>query len=759
MSKNQTAALILTLFVGFVPARAQYKYPFQNPSAPMESRIDNILSLMTLDEKIAVLGTKGIHVPRLEIKGTGIGEAISGVVLGGGGDQLFADALSDPQGAMKAMTAFGLDLTDMDMSIMSAEPVATTQFPEGVGIARTWDPALVRQAGAVIGSEARYIYENGKTPKSALILLTPNADLARDPRWGRTQESYGEDPFFNGTIAVALIKGLQGDDPKYWQAASLLKHFLANSNERGRYGSSSDFDARLFREYYSVPFRMGFVEGGARSYMTSYNAWNKAPMTSNPVIRNITMKEWGVDGVICTDAGAFGFQVSKHKFYATRTEAAAATIKAGISLFLDGYRKDVKAALDQGLLTEADIDAVLRSNFRTVIRLGLLDPPSSTPYGSLKGGPDPVNSEKNNAIARQVSLESMVLLKNANNFLPLDKQAIKSIAVIGPRANAVALEGYSGLPPYTVSPLDGIKKAVGPGVVVNYAADNTGDAAVNAAKASDVAVVVVGNQPMCGPYKGLLIAFASDDADCPTPGEAMENHDRKSIDLDQESLIQEVFKANPKTVVVLVSGFPYAINWTQQNVPAILHTSHSGQEEGTAIASVLFGDYNPAGRLVQTWPKSLAQLPPMMDYNIRHGRTYMYIKETPLYPFGYGLSYTAFKYSNLRTSAANLPRDGQVTVSLDVTNTGARDGDEVVQLYVKHEGSKVERPRKELRGFQRVHLARGETKTVEIPLKAQTLAYWDEAKSSFVVEEEPIQVMVGSSSADVKLERTVKVSH
>jgi beta-glucosidase len=698
-------------------------------------------------------------VPRLEIKGTGIGEAISGVVLGGGGDQLFADALSDPQGAMKAMTAFGLDLTDMDMSIMSAKPVATTQFPEGVGIARTWDPALVRQAGAVIGSEARYIYENGKTPKSALILLTPNADLARDPRWGRTQESYGEDPFFNGTIAVALIKGLQGDDPKYWQAASLLKHFLANSNERGRYGSSSDFDARLFREYYSVPFRMGFVEGGARSYMTSYNAWNKAPMTSNPVIRNITMKEWGVDGVICTDAGAFGFQVSKHKFYATRTEAAAATIKAGISLFLDGYRKDVKAALDQGLLTEADIDAVLRSNFRTVIRLGLLDPPSSTPYGSLKGGPDPVNSEKNNAIARQVSLESMVLLKNANNFLPLDKQAIKSIAVIGPRANAVALEGYSGLPPYTVSPLDGIKKAVGPGVVVNYAADNTGDAAVNAAKASDVAVVVVGNQPMCGPYKGLLIAFASDDADCPTPGEAMENHDRKSIDLDQESLIQEVFKANPKTVVVLVSGFPYAINWTQQNVPAILHTSHSGQEEGTAIASVLFGDYNPAGRLVQTWPKSLAQLPPMMDYNIRHGRTYMYIKETPLYPFGYGLSYTAFKYSNLRTSAANLPRDGQVTVSLDVTNTGARDGDEVVQLYVKHEGSKVERPRKELRGFQRVHLARGETKTVEIPLKAQTLAYWDEAKSSFVVEEEPIQVMVGSSSADVKLERTVKVSH
>jgi len=320
------------------------------------------------------------------------------------------------------------------------------------------------------------------------------------------------------------------------------------------------------------------------------------------------------------------------------------------------------------------------------------------------------------------------------------------------------LEGYSGLPAHTVSPLDGIKKAVGSGVVVNYAADNANGAAVNAATQSDIAVVVVGNEPMCGPYKGLLTGFTSDDADCPIPGEAMENHDRKSIDLNQEGLIREVFQANPKTVVVLVSGFPYAINWTQQNVPAILHTSHSGQEEGTAIARVLFGDYNPAGRLVQTWPKSVAQLPPMMDYNIRHGRTYMYSKETPLYPFGYGLSYTTFKYANLRTSAGNLPREGQIAVSLDVTNTGARDGDEVVQLYVTHKGSMVERPQKELKGFQRVHLARGETKTVEIPLKAQALAYWDEAKSNFVVEEEPIHVMVGSSSADVKLERTLKVT-
>jgi len=749
------AMLGAALLAYALPGLAQYQHPFQDPSLDTEKRIDNVLSLMTLDEKIAVLGTRGIKVPRLGIRGTGIGEAISGVVLGGGGDAIMADAMADPQAAMKAMQAFGFDMADMDMSAMGGKPVATTQFPEGVGLARTWDPALVRQAGAVIGSEARYIYENEKTTRSALILLTPNADLARDPRWGRTQESYGEDPFFNGTIAVALIRGLQGDNPKYWQAASLLKHFLANSNERGRYGSSSDFDMRLFREYYSVPFRMGFVEGGARSYMTSYNAWNKVPMTSNPIIKNITMKEWGVDGVICTDAGAFTNQVTKHKFYPNKTVAAAATIKAGISLFLDGYRKDVRAALDQKLLTEADIDTVLRQNFRTAIRLGLLD--ATSPFAGLKGAPDPVNSEKNNAIARQVSLESMVLLKNANHFLPLDKQAIKSIAVIGPRANAVLLEGYSGQPPYTVSPLEGIRKKVGPAVVVNYAEDNKDGAAVKAAKESDVAVVVVGNHPMCGPYKGLLLGFASDDANCPIPGEAMENHDRKSIDLDHEGLIQEVYKANPKTVVVLVSGFPYAINWTEQNVPAILHTSHSGQEEGTAIADVLFGDYNPAGRLVETWPKSVDQLPPMMDYNIRHGRTYMYFKGEPLYPFGFGLSYSTFRYANLRASAGSVKAGGEITLSVDVTNTGARDGDEVVEFYVRHLASKVERPARELKGFGRVNIPHGATRTVSVPLKADSLAYWDETANKFVVETEPVEILAGASSADIRLQKTLQV--
>lgn len=707
-----------------VPAQ-QFQYPFQNPGLPAEKRIDNILSLMTIDEKIDCLGVQ-TGVPRLGIPSYGGSEGIHGVVQRGN--------------ANRHLTR-----------------ITTTQFPQPVGMGETWDPAIVRQGAAVEGYEARFITQTKKYDRQILMLWGPQSDLARDPRWGRSEEVYGEDSFFNGTMAVAFIKGLQGDDPKYWQAAALLKHFLANSNENGRTGSNSTLDERLFWEYYSVPFRMGFLEGGAKAVMASYNAWNGTPMAINPILRSIVIDKWGVD-VISSDGGAVTDLVTQHKRFATQQEAVVACLKAGINQFLDKYKDQTKAALKDGSVTEAEIDALLRSKFRVTLRLGLLDPPEMVAYSSIKDSPEPWNTDKDRDVSKEMALESVVLLKNANGFLPLQKEAVKSIAVIGPLANVVHWDWYGGIPPYATTPLEGIKAEAGPGITVNYAADNTNDAAAKAAGAADVAVVVVGNDPTCGPNMEHAWQPDASTTSCAVPSDGREGRDRESITLEQEELVKQVYAANPKTVMILVSSFPYAINWSEANVPAILHMAHASQDEGMAFAKVLFGDYNPGGHLVTTWPASLDQEPPMMDYNIRDGRTYMYFKGKPLYPFGYGLSYTTFRYANIATSAPRLDKDGTITVSVDVTNTGSRAGDAVVQLYVKHLKSKVQRPREELEGFERVSLEPNETKTVRIPLKGAQLAYWDDASHDFKVEAEPVMLMIGDSSADIKLEMTVPVS-
>ncbi len=702
---------------------AQVKYPFQNPDLPAEQRIDNIISLMTVDEKIDILGTQ-TGVPRLGIGNIGSSEGIHGVVQRGGGKR---------------------NLT----------PIPTTQFPQPPGMGETWDPEIVQKAAGVEGYEARYISQTPKYGRQILMLWGPQSDLARDPRWGRSEEVYGEDPFFNGTMATAFVKGLQGDDPKYWQSAALLKHFLANSNENGRSGSSSDFDERLFWEYYSVPFRMAFKDGGAKAVMASYNAWNGTPMTIHPILDSILTRQWGVE-VLSSDGGAVGNLVKWHKAFPNQKDAVVASIKAGINQFLDTYKDETHAALADGSLTTADIDYAVRRKMRIAIKLGLIDPPERVPYSKIHDGIEPWNTDQSRDISKQIALESVTLLKNDRGALPLRKAALKSVAVIGPLADSVHWDWYGGKAPYTVTPLAGIKAALGTDVNVSYAADNTDGKAVAAAKAADVAIVVVGNDPTCGPN------MATDWNDsgtnpCADPGDGREGRDRDTLTLAQEELVKAVYAANPKTVMVLVSSFPYTINWSQAHVPAILHMTHSSQDEGTALAQVIFGDYNPGGHLVTTWPAAMDQLPPMMDYNIRHGRTYMYAKGKPLYPFGHGLSYTTFHYANLKTSAPQIAKDGEITVSVDVSNTGKVAGDTVVQLYVGYPKSQVERPVKELEGFKRITLAAGETKTVQIPLKASQLAYWNVDAKAFTVETTPVSLMIGESSADIKLNGTLSV--
>lgn len=713
--------LVAALFASTL-ALAQTE-PFRNPRLPTDERVADLISRMTIDEKIDALGIMS-GVPRLGVPSFGFSEGIHGLVQRG-----------VPQFARAA--------------------IQTTQFPQPPGMGASWDPDLVRKAGWVEGHEARWISQTKSYNRQLLMLWGPQADLDRDPRWGRSEEVYGEDPFFNGTMATAFAKGIEGNDPKYWQASPLLKHFLANSNENGRSNSSSNFDERLFYEYYSLPFRMTFQDAGAKAVMASYNAWNGTPMAINPVLRKLVIGKWGVD-VVSSDGSAVTNLVKWYRRFPTQKDAVSAVLKAGINQILDVYKDPLHQALKDGSVTQADLDEALRRKFRITVKLGLLDPSEQVPYSNVHDGTPPWEGEQDQAISRQMALESLVLLKNSAAALPLDKSKLKSIAVIGPLADSVHWDWYGGFPPHAITPLQGIKAAVGPAVKVNYAADNKEHAAVQAAKESDIAIVLVGNDPTCGPN------MAHDWTDngtkpCADPGDGREGRDRETLTLAQEQLVKEVLTANPRTVMVLVSSFPFTINWSQAHVPAILQMAHSSQDEGWAIAQALFGNYNPGGHTIVTWPASMDQLPPMMDYNIRDGRTYMYFKGQPLYPFGYGLSYTSFRLGHLRTRAPSLDRAGKIMVSVDVTNTGKRAGDAVPQLYVHHLGSKVVRPVLKLAGFRRVHLAPGQTKTVTMTLNAEQLAYWDTVHQRFVVEREPVRLMVGDSSANLPLTMTVQV--
>jgi len=715
------AAIIVGL--GTVQHLAAQDYPFRDPKLGDDQRIADLLGRLTLAEKIDLMSDHP-KIPRLGLVFSGQVEGLHGLALGG------------PAG----------------WGGQGRQPVPTTTFPQEKGLGATWDPALLEKIGALEGYEARYYYQNPVFDRGGVVVRAANADLSRDPRWGRTEESYGEDPFLVGTLTVAFARGLQGPDPKHWQAASLMKHFLANENEDGRAHSSSDFDERLFREYYSVPFRMGFEEGGSRAVMAAYNSWNGIPMMIHPVLKDVMIKEWGNDGLICTDGGALGLLITAHKTFPDKEHGAAAAVKAGINHFLDTYKDDLAQAVKDGLVTEAEIDASLKNLLRLFLRLGEMDPAGVDPYAKIGRESDgelpPWERDSSKALARQATDESIVLLKNENSTLPLDRTKLKTIAVIGPWIDQVLQDWYSGTWPYSVTILDGIREAAGQGIKVTFADGSDPAEAAKVAHAADMAIVVVGNHPECNAGWDV----------CPTPSNGKEDMDRKTIVLEQEDLVKKVYAANPKTIEVLRSSFPYAIVWSEQNVPAIVHMTHNSQEEGHGLADVLFGETSPAGRLTQTWPTGDAQLLPIMDYNLLDGRTYMYSKQKPLYAFGFGLSYTTFAYEGLSLSAPSAGADGNVTVSVKVKNTGTRASDEVVEMYVQHRGSAVTRPQMELKGFKRVRIEAGAEQVVPLELKARDLAYWDIAAHAWRVEKEHVRVLAGGASDHLPVQADLEIT-
>ena len=727
MKKIIVTALLLVCAVTLARTpKTTYQYPFQNPDLPEEQRVDNLLSLMSVQEKILSLHGEG--VPRLGVPSAGSTEAIHGIVRGGSTDLAPLHGSRDERGK----------------NVM----VNSTAFPQGYGLGETWDKSVLQTVGEVMSVEARYYSQ--KTDRNYLCLWAPNADIARDPRWGRTEESLGEDPFLVGELVAAETRGIQGDDPKYWRAAAVFKHFLANSNEDGRGHTDSRFGEDLFRDYYSWGFWRGVTKGGGRSLMCAYNKYNGVPCSTNGFIRDILVGEWGMDGMILNDGGALAQLVTSHHYVETMEEAVQASIKAGISRFLGQYVKETESALENGLITEEMLDDVVRFNLRTMLRLGLMDDSEANPYRNIQFDDScaPWETQDHKDKALNAARKSVVLLKNDGALLPLDRSKVRRIAVFGNRAQDVLADWYGARPSYKVSPLDGIRKAVeGTDIEVRFQTWDNDGTGQELARWADVCIVCVGNHPLTSPDWGPQSVQAPWGYGT-SPSDGREAVDRRSLQLDTEDLVKVVWQANHNTVVALISSFPFTIGWTASNVPAIVHTAQCGQEMGTALADVIFGDYNPAGRTNQTWVADILDLPNMLDYDIRNGRTYMYFKGEPLFPFGHGLSYSAFDYSNLTVTR----KKGCRIVSFDLSNTSDRDGEEVVQLYVRFPSDDAAM---RLRGFERIAVGAGNTRKVEIVVPDEDLRLWSTENHAFTTPSGEAAVMVGASSADIRLKTSI----
>jgi beta-glucosidase len=705
-SPGQFLVLLVSAIIAGSTLPAYAQYPFRDPDLPVNVRVGDLVSRLTLQEKISQLGYDVPAIGRLGIP-----------------------AYSYWSEGLHGVAGSGL----------------ATSFPQAIALSSTWDRQLVYEVASSISDEARVKnHIDGK----GLTYWSPTINMARDPRWGRTEETYGEDPYLTGQIALKFIAGMQGNHPRYLKTVSTVKHFACNNVDLDRRKISSNVDERSLREYYLPAFRTCVTEGKVYSAMSAYNALNEVPCPVNrTLLTNILREEWGFTGYVVSDCDAVADVWFNHQYVVTEQDATALSIKSGTDLNCGGtYQIFTGTAISEGLMSEADADTALSRVLKARFLLGEFDPPSLVPYTAI---PDSeLDCNEHRSLALRAAREAIVLLKNQDSLLPLNKETLVRIAVIGPNADAFQLGGYSGTPSVHITPLDGITaKVASTGARVDYVRGCTVsgpmeqasfDSAVALAAGSDVVIMVCGTD--------LYVAA--------------EELDRTTLDLPgaQELLIREVSRANPRTILVLVSGSTLSIPGINDSIPAIVAAWYDGQAQGSAIADVLFGDYNPGGKLTSTWHRSVNDLPPMDSYNIRNNRTYMYFPGEPLYPFGYGLSYTTFEYSNLARSSVSLGPEDSVMVTVSVKNTGSRPGDEVAQFYIHHVSPAFQRPFKELKDFQRIHLEPGETQQVAFKLKHADLAYYDELSRSFVVADGTVDLYIGSSSADIRLSDQVSVA-
>jgi beta-glucosidase len=783
-------------------------FPFRDPDLPLDARLDDLLGRLTLAEKVAFMHQHQPAIERLGVEPFHTGmEAVHGVAWEG----------------------------------------PATVFPQPVGLASMWNPALVQRVGAAVGDEARGMHRRDPR-RVGLNAWAPVVNLLRDPRWGRNEEGYAEDPTLTGSVATAFARGLRGDHPFYLKTAPTLKHFLAYNLEDDRDTVSVSVRPRVLREYELKAFEPALAAGAATGVMLSYNLVNGRPAHLSPLVDDV-VRTWSRDELLVV-SDAFGPSniVNRQRYHPDHATAHAAAVRAGLDSFTDQGPDPsltiaaIEEALARGLLDEADLDRAVRRTLSIRFRLGELDPPERCPYAAITDAV--VDSPPHRALAREAAGQAIVLLKN-DGLLPLGPRDTASVAVIGPLADTLFEDWYSGTLPYEVTPFGGLSARLGAAAVTcregvdrialrvaatgQYVAGGefavydwgrgvcTLRAAANrrwltltdeesgalaatsrqprgwivaeafrilprgaafivqsaangryvtatvegalaasatspedatrflretvanglqeaaaAARRADVAVVVVGNAPCIN---------------------GRETQDRTDIALPpaQERLVRAVAAANPRTVLAVESSYPMAIAWAAEHVPAILWSSHGGQELGAALADVLLGDRAPAGRLTQTWYRSTAEVGDVADYDIIGSRrTYLYFEGAPLYPFGHGLTYTTFRYGDVRLSPCPVDAGGTVTATVEVTNTGPTAGDEVVQLYTAGRSTRVDQPVRRLVAFERASYQPGQTRTLTFTLPTSDLAIWDVAQGRFAIEPGVYDVMAGPSSADIR---------
>jgi len=704
MSASRPVRLSLIFLAGsliFAPAARPQEPAYKDSSLSFETRAEDLLARLTVEEKILQLCNDAPAIPRLGIPNYDWwSEALHGVARAG----------------------------------------IATVFPQAIGLSATWDKGLIRSMADVISDEARakyneFVKSGVRRIYTGLTFWSPNINIFRDPRWGRGQETYGEDPYLTAELAVQFVKGLQGDDPRYLKTVATPKHYAVHSGpEKERHQFDVAIGEKEMRETYLYAFKEAVKRADAQSVMCAYNRVNGAPAcASGPLLGDFLRKEWGFSGYVVSDCDAVNDIYTGHKTAATPAEAAAQALKSGCDLNCGRTFEALKEALAQNLISEKDIDTALRRLFLARFKLGLFDPEDRVPFNQI--GPERIDSAENRALALKAARESIVLLKNENAILPLRKD-LGRLAVIGPNADNIdiLLGNYFGTPSRYVTPLEGITSHIDRKTKIYY---SKGCDIINPDRRFfNEAVEIAGYSDAVILFFGLSPKIEGEEGET-------QDADRKTLDLPglQKELLEAVLKTGKPTILVLLNGSPVALNGVEEKVPAIVESWYPGEEGGTAIADVLFGDYNPGGRLPVTFVKSLDQLPPFSDYGMK-GRTYRYMTDTPLYPFGFGLSYTTFTYGNLRLSSARIDTTENLTVSVDIENSGPVKGDEVVQLYVSDLEASVSVPLRQLAGFERIALNPEEKRTVTFVLTPRRLALIN-AAGACVLEPGKFEISVG----------------